>query len=298
MRKNISPIRLAMRPVGPIRVLDVYERWFHERLREAIRADRERFDYGLPTYHRNLVRTVADHASEQVSPEDLGLKDLENFLKGRRSHLPRIQILDAYLQVVNPEARARCFPENYITSVGTAVADYLKAPSFTRYDRELLMKRLLGAYQVRQTEMDTWKNPPRFVVVSRASVADFLLLYMFNGPRAGQSEPDQLQLRAGLCVPQTTSFLFLMKEYMLKRRYVGSLHFTADPLSPDPLASISISSLVARERALDVQEGDYEDAISDFMGSDREPSRRAERISDAKTITYLMNVVDNFSGVL
>ena len=299
MGKTRPLFQFPIRPPGPIKVLGSYDNFFREHLLEAIRDDRERRGGGLPTYYADMLRIVTDYAGTVVDAEQLSLRDLFNFLTGMRSHVPRVQIIDAYLQIVNPEARQRCFPDGFIEGVASAMAAYLASPLTAGYDRELKVKRFLGAYQEREEPKILTRAPqpradreghaeygPRYLYVGRSPSSSYVMLYEFNAPMAGRDEPDQLHLRPGLAFPQPDTFMCVMRDYLFRRRYAGFFRLIENDVRSE--RGWLLSAVASKERG----DSTYRHDTSDFISP-----TWFDKISDAKTITYIENVAKRFVGV-
>lgn len=231
MRKK-TRFTLPEPPKGPIVVLDRYDTFFREKLLRAMRDDFQRFPEGLPTYHVYLTKIVEDYAGGIVNPGSLSLKDLENFLGGMRSHVPRIAVLDAYIQIVRPQIRPSFFMDGYADHVGGVFAEYLELwrSRERSYERSTFTRSLAGAYRyIRQPQAEAEPaDTQRFLVLKASPSASFLTCYEFNAEPARPHRDDtDLRLTTGILIPNPTAGLLLMRDYRFDERRVGNFRYHA-----------------------------------------------------------------------
>ena len=261
MRKK-RRFQLPDPPDWPIRTLDRYDKFYREKLRKAVRDDFEEFVEGLPTYHSFITDIVEAYAADVADPSGLNPKDLENFLRGRNSHVPKIKVLDAYMQIVNPN-RAKGFSQDrYTKYIGEAFSEFLGSPEFVHdgYSRASAMQSLAGVYRVmthfragraRGVGNEARRDAPllreRILVLDAGVSSTFLITYDFYYGLQAKTAPslpsENLDLASGITVPFAESGLMLMRDTKSLRRIVAravirdlnadAADFFSDPNDPD-----------------------------------------------------------------
>lgn len=229
MGKN-ARVQLPEPPTTAIVVHARYDKFFREKLLRAMRDDFERFPEGLPTYHNFLIDVVRRYAGDVTNSDGLSEKDLANFLKGIRSHAPRIAVMDAYIQIVRPEIRPSFFVTKYADHVGGTLSEYLELPWQDDVARTEKIKSLAGAYAcIPRGPAEPGEEPPagqRFLVMEPNASRSFLLCYEFNAtPENADPDTRGYDLITGFIVPNPTLGMAVLRNYRFDERRVGHLYY-------------------------------------------------------------------------
>jgi len=233
-KKTKTPkFQLPDKPGTPVVVQDRYTIFYREQLLRDMREDFESFPEGLPTYHSYVQKVVESHADQVADAQQLGVKDLSNFLKGLKSHVPKIKVLDAYMQIVSPKRSKGFRADRHSKYIGEAIANYLGSPNFSgaQYDRAQSVENLKGIYKLRSHSNRRGikkpdQQPPRFLALVLSETPGFLLAYEFNCWPTTTFQDDRselLKLVTGICVPQPTSALIVQRDYRFWSRRLGKL---------------------------------------------------------------------------
>jgi len=297
-------------PEQPIMVQDRYDNFYREQLLRAVREDYESFPEGLPTYHSYVCAVVASYASEVADPEQLGVKDLGNFLKGMNSHVPKIKVLDTFMQVANPQ-RAKSFRvDRYSQYVGEAFAGFFESPELFDISNEAAEKieELTGIYEIEipqirgRYKMDT---PPRILALLKSNNRKYLFSYEFNYENLSdisEVESENLKLVSGICVVKPKEFLVAMRDYLTRDGRLGRIYvagygtarsrFLSDrPRDHGALFSVTDESS-NDERTLVTYH------VSGFIGFGHRWQYNAKKISNNHDITKIKERIDKFYGVV
>ena len=97
-----------------IEVKYIYSPSERDALRQALTERKLELDVGVPTLLAEIHDLVSAHRKRVCKPfgelgvyaEQLQPKNIYGFLSGRRMEDPRVQIIDAYLQILNERAKA------------------------------------------------------------------------------------------------------------------------------------------------------------------------------------------------
>ncbi len=303
--------KLPEKPGSPILVFDRYDNFYREQLLRAIREDFESYPEGITTYHAYVQRVVDSYAGDIVDSQSLGLKDLGNFLKGLNSHVPKIKVLDAYVQIVMPERVGSFRIDSNIRQVGNTFADYLGAPEFTDsgYDRSVAVQNLKGVYQLKIYNRSIKKPdelPPRYLVLKPSASSNYLLSYEFNWwptPVIKDDRDEHLKLVTGFCIPLPISSITLQREFRFLHRRVGKITMRPQKMArellgghlPEHMKSDVIASIMISEEKRDLQNhNDYFARISEKEGM---AVIKGHEISDKYTIMKINKRIDLIGGV-
>lgn len=246
-----------------------------------MREDREKYTDGFRAYYEQINKIVdayAPHASRSFTE-----KTLRNYLKQtyETQHLYLIQVLDAYIQIVNPEIRRLFFSNAYIENVGNTIADFINPNSNPDLELENNESHWCGIYVFKTPAIDIIRKPKQYFVVKRSSSKRFLLCFAFwftsrvptltlNGL--------PLKLNAGIVVPVRHGAYIAIRDTAFGQGQIGHLHAIFDE---NKLAKNIHASL-----------------LHPLMNSPGEITTiSADRLEDATEESKIFKIVENFGDV-
>ncbi|MFN3171245.1 MAG: hypothetical protein ACE37E_11190 [Hyphomicrobiales bacterium] len=284
-----------------------------EYYQQCIDWEQKRLRLSDTKMHERIERTVDGHIESIRYAEDgaiyrrpsIDKRMLSFFKSGERKPLKVINLVDAYLQIIQPGINSYFEDLINISSTGLPLAAFLKEPltKADRYQLSLYTQSLVGSYKF--TDVNTHQaltDDERYLVIREGSSIDFLTCIDARIPKRTRSTRNlSHNALAGFIIPGDQLSPVILRSVKYHRRQVGLIYTPGKLVDAaggvfDRLRYEVFTTDLGQQGRLDKSSrygGDFAKALELHYGP--KLRRDLERISNQDEVATIKEYIGNFN---
>lgn len=233
---------------APPQILERYDIFYLEQLRNAIREDHAATTFGKPSYRNHIADIVAKYGHNVIKTDSLTYQNLANFMAGVNPNPYLVRILDVYMQIVKGDIRARFFEERYVQVLGDNFADFLGIKTGVSDDfcdalcglyQQVVPNIVIGNSEGFFGDGSTAAGLSRYLFIRRFSSARYLVCYEFTAGanREAEKAVSRRRMIAGFIIPNERYSVVLMRTLRDQVHRAGMLYYS---FAEDRVSEVSL----------------------------------------------------------